>query len=127
MRNSIQRSDSIGFYATAAWHACCKAHRGMSEPEKPSPEPYGPRAPSAAEITERSGQLQTEFDKHARQVRAKLTVENPEPNGRSEWHATPGVFEAWAISKLARAEAYLEYYGSLLIAIGKKLQRSDEQ
>ena len=99
----------------------------MNEPVRPSSEPYGPRAPSAAEITERSAQLQSEFDKHAQQVRAKAAAGNPETIRHAERHASPGVFEAWSISKLARAEAYLEYYGSLLIAIGKKLQRSDEK
>ena len=99
----------------------------MSEPEKPSTESHGPRAPSVADINERAHQLQREFAQHVQQVRATLDTEHPETIGPSELHPTPGIFEAWAISKLARAEAYLEYYGSLLIAVGKKLQRSEKK
>lgn len=99
----------------------------MSEPVKPPFEPHGPRAPSAAEINDRFEQLRSEFDKHVQQVRAKVATAHPEATGHTDLHTTPGIFEAWAISKLARAEAYLEYYGSLLIAIGKKLQHSDKK
>lgn len=99
----------------------------MSEPEKPSIETHGPRAPSPADISERVQQLQSEFDKYVQQVRAKLTAEHAEALGFTRSHAAPDIFEAWAISKLARAEAYLEYYGSLLIAIGKKLQRPEKK
>lgn len=99
----------------------------MNEPEKPPGETHGPRAPSAADISERVQQLQSEFENYVQQVRAKLTADHTQALGFTRAHTAPDIFEAWAISKLARAEAYLEYYGSLLIAIGKKLQRSEKK
>lgn len=124
--NTEIAGDARPHAAAAAGTFVARHHASMTEPKNPPTGPYGPRAPSLAEIKERSEQLLREFEKRASEVRAESRDKQAELR-RHSGLAIPGAFEGWAIQKLARAELYLEYYGSLFIAIGKKFQQLEKK